>query len=316
MLGIPSQAAGVVSALLGQAGGAPKSPEQQFGEIFIVFTILGTLVGIVVIGYTLLNAYKYRDGAGTGEKADVTRPKPGQIPSGSGGGKKLFLSFGISAFIVLSLVIWTYSALLYVETTPDEQEPDITVEVVGSQFSWQFIYPNGHQEVDTLVVPEDQLVKVEVSTADVFHSFGIPEFRVKADAMPGHTQESWFVPDETGQNFEAPCYELCGSGHSRMRANVTVLSQEEFEDWYAQTQGSDGGEGTAGNGTNETAAGNETETGNETTAPAGTGTESAAGNETQTAANGTESTADTQTPTDGNESAALAAPARLAGGPA
>jgi len=257
---------GILSSLLtaggwfpvGQAGGVSQTPEALFQQIFVVFTILGSLVGIVVIGYTLRNAYKYRDGTGRGAAADddkkVTRPEPGQIPTGSGGGKKLFLSFGISAVIVLSLIVWTYSALLYVENTPEQQEPDLTVEVVGEQFSWRFVYPNGHTTFNEMVVPEDAMVKIETTTADVFHNFGIPEFRVKTDAMPGHTTESWFVPDERG-NFTAHCYELCGAGHSGMDAQVRVVSQEEFDQWYANTQESSGNESASGN---QTASGNAT----------------------------------------------------------
>lgn len=305
MLGIPEQVAGTASGLLGQVSGVPRTPEEQFGLIFIVFTSLGTLVGIVVIGYTLLNAYKYRDGTGKGDKADVTRPTLGEIPSGSGGGKKLFVSFSLSAIIVLGLIIWTYSALLYVENKPDEREPDLTVEVVGQQFSWEFIYPNGHTEVNELVVPEDSMIGTEVRTADVFHNFGVPEFRVKADAMPGHTTETWFVTEEP-ETVSAHCYELCGAGHSRMDAVVNVTDQETFEEWYAQTDG-DGNEDAGGNETaaaDDQPATDDDEMGDtddnetaETDGETGTDNESVAGNET--------AAADNVTAAGGNESAAM-----------
>jgi len=255
---------GILSSLLtaggwfpvGQAGGVSQTPEALFQQIFTVFVVLGSLVGIVVIGYMLYNAYKYRAGTGRGAEADdskkVTRPEPGQIPTGSGGGKKLFLSFGISAVIVLSLIVWTYSALLFVETTPEQQESDLTVEVVGEQFAWQFHYPNGETSVNEMVVPEGAMVELEVSTADVFHNFNIPKFRTGADAMPGHTLETWFVADERG-NFTAECREICGAGHSGMNAQVRVVSQEEFEEWYGgSASGSNGG---AGNGTASNASG-------------------------------------------------------------
>jgi cytochrome c oxidase subunit 2 len=214
---------------VGSTAGLPRSPADQFGEIFLVFVLLGTLVGIVVIGYTLLNAYKYRDGSGNGEKAEADRPELGEKPTGSGGGKKLFLSFGISAVIVLSLIIWTYTALLYVEDAPDEE--DITIEVEGQQFNWNFIYPNGENQFNELRLPANSTVKMDVTSTDVFHNFGIPAFRMKADAIPGHTTEKWFVTKDPG-TYEAFCYELCGQGHSNMNATVIVMEQDDFQEWY------------------------------------------------------------------------------------
>lgn len=230
---------------IGSTAGLPRSPADQFGEIFLVFVILGTLVGIVVVGYTLLNAYKYREGTGNGDDAAVDRPELGEKPGGSGGGKKLFVSFGISAVIVLSLIVWTYSALLYVEDVPEDQ--DITIEVVGEQFSWEFIYPNGESSFGTLRLPANSTVKVEVTSRDVFHNFGIPAFAVKADAIPGQTTERWFVTRGPG-TAAAHCYELCGAGHSGMDAEVIVMEPEAFQAWY---QNSSNGQAsvTAGGGT-------------------------------------------------------------------
>ncbi len=89
-----------------------------FEMIFLVFLGLGTLVGAVVIAYTLYNAYKYRDEGETSDGDDV--PTLGELPTGGKGGKKLFVSFGLSAIIVISLIIWTYGWLLYVEDGPQE----------------------------------------------------------------------------------------------------------------------------------------------------------------------------------------------------
>jgi cytochrome c oxidase subunit 2 len=214
---------------VGSTAGLPRSPTDQFWEIFLVFNVLGTIVGVVVISYLLWKVYKYRDGSGHGDDADVARPVLGEIPGGAGGGKKLFLSFGISAIIVLSLIVWTYSALLYVEDAP--QDPDITVEVTGEQFAWQFEYPNGETTFNELRLPANQVVQLDVTASDVFHNFGIPEYAVKADAMPGHTTTRWFTTEKVG-TFHAHCYELCGSGHSGMDAEVIVMEQSEFNEWY------------------------------------------------------------------------------------
>lgn len=234
----------------------------MFTEIFLVFLVLGTLVGVVVMAYMMYNAYKYRDGAHRRDE-EFDRPRVGELPTGEGGGKKLFVSFGISAIIVISLIGWTYGTLLYVESGPpaveDEAEGEsLEIDVIGQQFSWQFVYPNGHSERDQLIVPADTVVELHVTSDDVWHTFGAPELRVKADAIPGQVDETWFIAEETGE-YEAWCYELCGVGHSRMTADVTVVDQEEFDEWYAQTEGESDGNGQAAEENGENDGGNETD---------------------------------------------------------
>lgn len=205
---------------------------QLFEEIFLVFLILGTIVGVVVVTYTLYNAYKYRD-RGTEMDDGIERPILGELPTGEGGGRKLFISFALSAIIVIALIAWTYGALLYVEAGPTEQgtEDNLDVDVVGYQFGWAFEYPNGYEQENELRVPADRVVTLTVTAEDVWHSFGIPDLRVKADAIPGQTTQTWFVAEEPGE-YEAWCFELCGVGHSQMRADVIVMEPNEFEEWY------------------------------------------------------------------------------------
>jgi cytochrome c oxidase subunit 2 len=222
------------TALL-QSGIIPRGSRTiVFNRIFDVFLVLGTLVGVVVIGYMLYNGYKYRDRDGR-EDEDVDRPSVGELPTGSGGGKKLFTSFALSTVIVISLVAWTYGALLYVEDEPAPEEA-LVVEVEGYQFGWEFIYPNGHTS-NTLRVPADEEVVLRVSSRDVFHNFGVPGLKVKSDAIPGQTTKTWFIEDDTG-TYTAQCYELCGAAHSYMTADVVVMEQSEFDEWYAGTNGS------------------------------------------------------------------------------
>lgn len=106
--------------------------------------------------------------------------------------------------------------------------------------------PNGKDDIYSLAVlnlPVDKTIQVHLSSKDVIHSFFLPEFRVKQDAIPGMTFQTRFVPtmttaelrettgDETRQ-FEIACAQLCGLGHYRMRGFVTVQTEEEFDAWY------------------------------------------------------------------------------------
>lgn len=221
-----------------------RAQAEVFSEIFSVFLLIGTLVGVVVIGYTLYHAYKARDGGQKdGEAFDA--PVVGELPYGQTGpkSKKLFVSFGLSAVIVISLVVYSYFLLLYVEQGPTEevdegQAEQLEIEVVGIQFGWQFHYPNGAETFNELRVPEGEVIRLSVTSDDVWHNFGVPELRVKADAIPGQYQKTWFIANGTGTHT-AKCYELCGRGHSDMTADVVVMDNEAFYEWYENETGTE-----------------------------------------------------------------------------
>lgn len=241
-----------------QSGIIPKGTrEQVFTEIFWVFTILGTLVGAVVIGYMLYSAYKYRDD-GSDYNADG-RPQVGEIPTGGGKGRKLFLSFAISAVIVITLIVGTYGSLLYVESVAagDDAATEegsfeggeaIEILVVGWNFGWDFAYPGGNDTVETengvvenvtvtneLRVPTDRVVQLNATSRSVHHNIGIPELRAKTDAIPGQYTYTWLEATEAGNTYRAKCYELCGSGHSYMVTDVITMNSSEFRAWYNET---------------------------------------------------------------------------------
>lgn len=235
-MGIP---ASIIHAIIGSplasapAGGiVPRGTRVNvFEQIYWVFLILGTIVGIVVIGYMTWKAYKYRDDGSPDPEETVERPQLGEIPQSGGGGKKLFLSFSISAIIVISLIVWTYGTLLYVENAPAEEENALEVDVIGFQFGWDFVYANGKETTGTLRVPAGRMIQLTVTSEDVFHNFAITDLRVKVDAMPGQTTQTWFSAEEPGE-YQAQCFELCGAGHSYMNAEVIVMEPEEFNEWY------------------------------------------------------------------------------------
>ncbi|MGQ4554804.1 cytochrome c oxidase subunit II [Halobellus sp. GM3] len=223
-------AGGSTLALFAQVELVPRGTRAVvFEHTFEVFLGLGVLVGVVVVAYMLYNAYRYRDGEHRDD--DFEPPTLGELPVGGGGGRKLFTSFALSTIIVISLVAWTYMTLLYVEDPP---EAEAEVDVEGYRFGWEFTYPNGHESDGVLRVPRGEVVRLRVTSSDVFHNFGVPELRVKTDAVPGQTTTTWVEAGETG-NYTAKCYELCGSGHSYMTATVVVMEPDEYREWYANT---------------------------------------------------------------------------------
>jgi cytochrome c oxidase subunit 2 len=233
--------------VLGPSSIVPRGTRAYvFREIYVVFLVLGTLVGVVVVGYMLHKAYRYRAGSGRG-KDERDRPRVGEIPSGGGGGRKLFVSFALSAVIVVSLITWTYFTLLYVEQPePTASGDPVEITVVGHQFYWEFVYPNGHSTTGTLRVPADRRIQLTVTSGDVFHNFGAPDLRVKADAIPGQQTETWFQADDTGE-YPVHCYELCGPAHSYMDGTVRVMAPADYREWYAGTSNASASSAGGGN---------------------------------------------------------------------
>jgi cytochrome c oxidase subunit 2 len=117
----------------------------------------------------------------------------------------------------------------------------VPLEITAKQFEWHIRYPGPDGRFDTdddfakrgeLHLQVNRIYSYRLTSEDVIHSFFIPVFRLKQDAVPGMTLSGWFQPTTTGQ-WEIACAELCGLGHYRMRARVWVHTPEEFAQWQA-----------------------------------------------------------------------------------
>jgi len=109
------------------------------------------------------------------------------------------------------------------------------VQVRAQKWSWKFIYPNG-TVADELRVPLGKPVRLIMSSTDVLHSFYVPEFRIKADVVPGNYTTVWFEATELGEK-QIFCTEYCGDDHSFMLASVIVLEPAKFQEWLQSTEG-------------------------------------------------------------------------------
>ncbi len=110
--------------------------------------------------------------------------------------------------------------------------PDLTVNVTGMQYAWIFTYPDTNIIDGELHVPVGQDVQLIIEAKDVIHSFWVPQFRLKQDALPGETAELRFVATREG-TYPVVCAELCGAYHGGMRTQVIVQSTEDYADWMA-----------------------------------------------------------------------------------
>ena len=137
------------------------------------------------------------------------------------------------------------------------EEPEMTLKVVGYQWYWNYTYPDqGGFSFDSymvkeedlkdgeprllktdnpVVVPVDTTIQVLVTAGDVLHSFAMPAFGMKKDAIPGRLNETWFKATKPG-TYYGQCSELCGVGHGFMPVEIKVVSKEEFKIWAVQAQ--------------------------------------------------------------------------------
>ena len=113
---------------------------------------------------------------------------------------------------------------------PEPKGEAIEIQVSGQQYLWRYQYPNGTFSFEEMVVPRDQTVVLKIKANDVVHSWWIPELGGKQDAVPGHTNETWFKATKNGV-FEGQCAEFCGAGHHAMGARVRVVDPEDYQTW-------------------------------------------------------------------------------------
>jgi cytochrome c oxidase subunit 2 len=106
--------------------------------------------------------------------------------------------------------------------------------VNGQQYIWRYDYPGTKQlfSYQEMVVPTGVTVTLDITASDVIHSWWIPELGGKADAVPGHTNQTWFkIPRGKEGVYQGQCAELCGEGHADMLAQVRAVTPQEYQAW-------------------------------------------------------------------------------------
>jgi cytochrome c oxidase subunit 2 len=118
---------------------------------------------------------------------------------------------------------------------PDRRgkQADVIVNVKGIQYAWLFSYPETNITAGELHIPVGKEVQLKLSAGDVIHSFWVPQFRLKQDAIPGEPTELRFTATKVGE-YPVVCAELCGAYHGGMRTRVIVHTPEEYDQWVAQ----------------------------------------------------------------------------------
>ena len=158
---------------------------------------------------------------------------------------------------VLILVVIAIPSFRLLHLQLNVPPPDLTVKAVGHQWYWSYEYPdNGGFGFDSLMVPDKDLkpdqprllavdnevvvpvnknIRIQVTAADVIHSFAVPSFGIKIDAVPGRLNETWFKATREGVYY-GQCSELCGKDHAFMPIAVRVVSEPEYEAWVNEAK--------------------------------------------------------------------------------
>jgi cytochrome c oxidase subunit II len=136
----------------------------------------------------------------------------------------------VPTLIALSMFYVGWTSYLGLRTVPEDA---MEVEVVGQMFSWLFVYENDKETENELVVPQGRAIKLNISSTDVLHSFYLPAFRVKVDAVKGMPTYAWFYADEVGE-YDIQCTEYCGVDHSAMVGKLRIVPAEEFAQWLEE----------------------------------------------------------------------------------
>jgi cytochrome c oxidase subunit 2 len=233
--------AAFADALTPESGGSPNADD--IDTLYKLTLYIGLAIFLLVEGTLIWSLVKYR--AKRGGTAHQIR---GNTP----------LEIGWTVGAASILVILTVVVFLYLDDIenppasgpnglsasqaqfasvdqpdpPTDGGPILRLHVNGQQYLWRYDYPGDQQlfSYQEMVVPTDTTVVLELEASDVIHSWWIPKFGPKADAVPGYVNETWFKVPKEG-TYRGQCAELCGSGHADMRAKVVAVSPDEFQTW-------------------------------------------------------------------------------------
>ena len=209
---------------------AEASTISPYTDALYVFLLLMTVVGMALVcALVLVFSLKYRR-----EKHPVAT----QIE-----GSTLLEATWTIIPLGLFLVRFVWGSVLYfrIYTPPPNA---MNIYVVGKQWMWKAEHPGGQHEINSLHVPNDRPIQLTLISQDVFHSFSIPAFRVKREAIPGRYSTVWFEATTPG-TYHLFCTQYCGTQHSGMIGEVVVMTPDDYKKWLA---GSTSGVSLAQNG--------------------------------------------------------------------
>ena len=210
----------------GFAPATPHSPNAQ--DINTSYKLIAVFTGaifLVVEGSLVWFIFRYRNRG---------RPRSAEGPQIHAHSRLELIWTAIPVLIVAVIAAFVLYKLPGIKNVPSAkaQGGPLLVRIDAHQFYWQFTYPNGAISIDELHAPAHRVVKVEIHSEDVDHSWWVPELGGKFDAIPGQTTHTWFQADRMGA-YRGQCGEFCGVYHAEMAARVVVESESAYRSFLS-----------------------------------------------------------------------------------
>ena len=235
-------AIGVVAALIGIAislsidwfPAKGDTAADKIDTVYDVLLICSVPVFVLVMTIAIYSVIRFR-------------AKPGDMGDGPpihGNTRLEVVWVTIPFLMVTGLAAYGWIVLDDIEA---KKQNEMVVRVTGQQFTWSFGYPEAKVTSNQLVLPEGRPIDFRIHSKDVVHSFWVPQFRLKSDAVPGLTTKIRLTPNRLGR-YQVVCAELCGIGHATMRQLVRVVPPREFNSWLDRQRRAAGGGGGGGGG--------------------------------------------------------------------
>jgi cytochrome c oxidase subunit 2 len=199
----------------------PESASSLSGDVdllFIAWSAVSAFFTLLIAGLILYFMARYR------------RRHPEEV--GANERAAMWLEVGWSVVplaIMLAMFVWGTRVFFRLYRPPADA---VELTAIGKQWMWKIQHPGGQREINTLHVPIGQPIRLTLASEDVIHSFYVPAFRVKQDAVPGRYTSVWFEATKPG-TYHLFCAEYCGTEHSRMIGSIVAMEPQDYETWLA-----------------------------------------------------------------------------------
>ena len=226
----------------------PASPRMQAIEDFHdLLLVIITAIVIFVLVLMAITVIRFRD-------------KPGRVPSKTSHNTLIEVLWTVVPVLILVVIAIPSLRILNqfdrIPTAVGEPVPEMTLKAIGHQWYWSYEYPDSNVAFDALMIPDDKIqpgqqrlletdnrivlpintpIRLQTTSMDVIHSFAVPAFGIKLDAVPGRLNETWMMITKEGVYY-GQCSEICGTGHGFMPITIEAVSKEKFQEWLEEAK--------------------------------------------------------------------------------
>jgi cytochrome c oxidase subunit 2 len=216
-------------AYAGNGGFAPETPHSpnadRINDSYKWIALFAFAILVLVEGALILFVVRYRRGK---------RARTAEGPQIHGATRLELIWTAIPVLILVAIASFILYKLPGIKDVPSANagQQTLRIQVDAHQFYWQFTYPDGTVSVDELHAPVNRVVRIDIDSHDVDHSWWIPELGGKFDAIPGQDTHTWFKADRVG-TYKGRCGEFCGVLHAEMAAEVVIQSRSDYDSWLS-----------------------------------------------------------------------------------